>query len=148
MALFPLLLTFGAFRPLSTHNDFLGSFRKTSAEISIPWNSSFVARVFPGRFVAGWARRASTGLVGIARHDGELGANQAIEFVKGAPDSGTMAEADIRERLEAKGLRPVDKADLVLLARAEENKAGSFLDNDSMLRAIAEERESAGVPST
>src|SRR5580692_7339010 len=49
MALFPLLLTFGAFRPLSTHNDFLGSFRKTSAEISIPWNSSFVARVFPGR---------------------------------------------------------------------------------------------------
>jgi len=107
-----------------------------------------VSRVFPGRFVAGWARRASTGLVGIARHDGELGANQAIEFVKGAPDSGTMAEADIRERLEAKGLRPVDKADLVLLARAEENKAGSFLDNDSMLRAIAEERESAGVPST
>jgi hypothetical protein len=38
----------------------------------------------------------------------------------------------------------------VLLARAEENKAGggSFADNDSMLRAIAEEREATGVPST
>jgi ferredoxin--NADP+ reductase len=109
-----------------------------------------VSRVFPGRFVAGWARRASTGLVGIARHDGELGANQAIEFVKNAPDSDTMEEAEIRKRLEAKGLRPVSKADLVLLARAEENKAGggSFADNDSMLRAIAEEREATGVPST
>jgi ferredoxin--NADP+ reductase len=108
-----------------------------------------VSRVFPGRFVAGWARRASTGLVGIARHDGELGANQAIEFVKNAPDSDTMGEAEIRERLEAKGLRPVSKADLVLLARAEENKGGpgSFADNDSMLRAIAQEREAAVVPS-
>jgi hypothetical protein len=88
--------------------------------------------------------------VGIARHDGELGANQAIEFVKNAPDSDTMEEAEIRKRLEAKGLRPVSKADLVLLARAEENKAGggSFADNDSMLRAIAEEREATGVPST
>jgi ferredoxin--NADP+ reductase len=105
------------------------------------------SRVFPGRFVAGWARRASTGLVGIARHDGELGANQAIEFVKNAPDSGTMEEAEIRERLEAKGLRPVNKADLALLARAEAIK-GSFADNDSMLRTIAEEREATGVPST
>jgi ferredoxin/flavodoxin---NADP+ reductase len=111
--------------------------------------------VFPGRFVAGWARRASTGLVGIARHDGELGANQAIEFVKHAPDSGTMSEAEIRARLEANGLRPVSKADLELLARAElqEGRARlsdtySFVDNEAMLKAIAEEREAMGMPST
>ena len=35
-----------------------------------------------GTYVVGWARRASTGLVGIARHDGELGAAKAIEYVK------------------------------------------------------------------
>src|SRR5580658_1231992 len=72
------------------------------------WDPS-ESRVFPGRFVAGWARRASTGLVGIARHDGELGANKAIEFVKAAPDCDTMAEPEIRARLEAKGLRTVSK---------------------------------------
>src|SRR5580698_3653413 len=46
MALFPLLLTFGAFRPLSTHNDFLGSFRKTSAEISISCGTLLLLREF------------------------------------------------------------------------------------------------------
>lgn len=113
------------------------------------------SRVFPGRFVAGWARRASTGLVGIARHDGELGANKAIEFVKAAPDSDTMGEPEIRARLEAKGLRTVSKADLALLARAEEHEGHarnsgthSFVDNEAMLKAIAEEREGMGVPST
>jgi ferredoxin--NADP+ reductase len=118
------------------------------------WNPS-ASCVFPGRFVAGWARRASTGLVGIARHDGELGANQAIEFVKHAPDSGTMSEAAIGARLEAKGMRTVSKADLVLLARAEQREGQarlpgtySFADNEAMLKAIAEEREAIGVPSS
>jgi ferredoxin--NADP+ reductase len=113
------------------------------------------SRVFPGRFVAGWARRASTGLVGIARHDGELGANKAIEFVKGAQDCDTLGESEIRARLEAKGLRTVSKADLALLARAEEQERQArqsstytFADNDAMLKAIAEQREGMGVPST
>jgi ferredoxin--NADP+ reductase len=118
------------------------------------WDSAS-SRVFPGRFVAGWARRASTGLVGIARHDGELGANQAIEFVKNAPDSDTMSEVEIRARLEARGMRTVSKADLVLLAHAEEQERQaqlsstySFVDNEAMLKAIAEEREAMGVPSS
>lgn len=111
--------------------------------------------VFPGRFVAGWARRASTGLVGIARHDGELGANQAIEYLKSAPDSNTLGEAEIRARLDAKGLRTVSKADLQMLNCAEERERQArhssthgFVDNEAMLTAIAEERDRAGVPST
>jgi len=118
------------------------------------WDSA-ASCVFPGRYVAGWARRASTGLVGIARHDGELGANQAIEFVKSAPNSDTLGEAEIRARLDAKGLHTVSKADLALLACAEEHEGQarlsgtySFVDNDAMLKAIAEEREGMGVPST
>jgi ferredoxin--NADP+ reductase len=111
--------------------------------------------VFPGRFVAGWARRASTGLVGIARHDGELGANKAIEFLKDAPDSDTLGEAEISALLEAKGLRTVNKGDLALLARAEEQERRArqsatytFADNEAMLRAIAEQRDVMGLPST
>lgn len=73
----------------------------------------------PGQFVVGWARKASTGLAGLARHDGELGARQAIEYVQSAPDSNTLSVSEIRARLDAKGLRIVDKQDLALLARAE-----------------------------
>lgn len=72
------------------------------------WNPE-TAQPFHGRFVVGWARRASTGLVGIARHDGELGAAKALEFVKNAPDSNTMSEQEILELLEKKGLHPVTK---------------------------------------
>jgi ferredoxin--NADP+ reductase len=82
------------------------------------------SQVRPGQFVVGWARKASTGLAGVARHDGELGGRQAIEYLKSAPDSNTLGEAEIRDRLTAKGIRIVDKHDLTLLARAEARRGG------------------------
>jgi ferredoxin--NADP+ reductase len=104
--------------------------------------------VLPGRFVAGWARQASTGLVGIARHDGEVGANKAIEFVKNAPESDTMSSDEIQARLEAKGMHVVTKLDLALLMRAEQRALESgpasprgFVDNEAMFQAIDRERE-------
>jgi ferredoxin--NADP+ reductase len=104
--------------------------------------------VLAGRFVAGWARLASTGLVGIARHDGELGANKAIEFVKNAPDSGTLDAGEVQARLDAKGLRTVSKQDLELLTQAEQREAAvqgvgtfKFADDEAMFKAIADERE-------
>lgn len=110
------------------------------------WNPE-AGKPLVGRFVVGWARRASTGLVGIARHDGELGADQAIAFVKSAPESNTLDEQQILARLEAKGLNPVTKADLELLGRAEQREATErhlsafkYADNDAMFKAIAEER--------
>ena len=113
------------------------------------WNPE-TDKPLAGRFVVGWARRASTGLVGIARHDGELGAAEAIEFLKNAPESNTLNEAEILARLEKKGLHPVTKADLALLARVEQREAAArhlsafkFADNDAMFKAIAEEREQA-----
>jgi ferredoxin--NADP+ reductase len=119
--------------------------------------------VHPGRFVVGWARKASTGLAGIARHDGELGAKKAIEFLKDRPDPGTMSEEEIRSWLTAKGIRTVDKHDLALLAQAEQ-RAGeislpnsfNYFDIDRMFKAIDEERaraegagaaDAAGVPA-
>lgn len=105
----------------------------------------------PGRYLAGWARQASTGLVGIARHDGEVCAAKVIEFVSRAPECATWGEQEILARLEAKGLRPVTKADLELLAHAEAREAQArqlnsfkFADNDAMFKAIAEERERSG----
>jgi ferredoxin/flavodoxin---NADP+ reductase len=37
-------------------------------------------------FVAGWSREASSGLVGVARKDGENGASAVLEFLKTTPD--------------------------------------------------------------
>jgi ferredoxin/flavodoxin---NADP+ reductase len=106
----------------------------------------------PGRFVAGWARRASTGLVGIARHDGELGAEQAIDYLQNQPEGNTPAgnaitEPEILSALKAKGLHPVTKSDLALLASAEQQEAEQrklnyfkYSDNQSMFQAIEREK--------
>jgi ferredoxin--NADP+ reductase len=111
--------------------------------------------VVPGNYVIGWARRASTGLVGIARHDGEVGAAETLEYLKSAPEAGTLSEPEILARLCAKGLHPVTKHDLELLARREQREAEErgltsfkFADNDAMYAAIAEEREREGQPET
>jgi len=79
------------------------------------WNPQ-TNQPIPGRFVVGWARRASTGLVGIARHDGELGAAQAIEYANNTPDPDTLTEPQILALLQKKGLHPVTKADLAIPA--------------------------------
>ena len=100
-----------------------------------------------GQFVVGWARKASTGLAGLARHDGELGARQALEYVKSAPDTNTLSSTEIRARLDAKGLRIVDKCDLTLLARAEQQQGPvvapnsfNFIEEAAMFQAIDEEK--------
>ena len=113
------------------------------------WDPATKALI-PGRYVTGWARKASTGLVGIARHDGEVAADKAIDFVRNAPESNTLGESEILARLGAKGLHPVTKADLALLARVEQREAQAhqlvsfkYSDNEAMFSAIAEERERA-----
>lgn len=101
-----------------------------------------------GKFVVGWARKASTGLAGLARHDGEEGARQAIDYVKSASDPGSLSESEIRDRLAAKGIRIVDKSDLQLLAHAEQRKGTllapnsfHFKEEEEMFKAIDEEKE-------
>jgi ferredoxin--NADP+ reductase len=113
------------------------------------WDPAAVC-VVPGRFVAGWARKASTGLAGVARHDGELGARKALEYLKDAPDPDTVSEPEIRARLEQKGIRTVDKADLAMLAQAELRHGAielpnsfNFSENGEIFRALDEERERA-----
>jgi ferredoxin--NADP+ reductase len=105
------------------------------------------AKGLDGTFVAGWARRASTGLVGIARHDGENAAGKVIEYLKAVPEKSSLHAFEIEALLESKGLHPVNKSDLLTLTRVEEREARArnlvsfkYSDNSEMLNAIAREK--------
>ncbi|MGA3213219.1 MAG: hypothetical protein ABSD20_18095, partial [Terriglobales bacterium] len=103
-----------------------------------------------GFFVVGWARRASDGLVGIARHDGEVGAAKVIEYLKTATAKEGLSPDQVQQRLEAKGIRVVSKSDLGLLGKVEAREAQArglnyfkHSDDESMLKAIETERADA-----
>ena len=57
------------------------------------------AGVIPGVFVAGWSREASSGLVGIARKDGENGAQVVLNYLSSS--AGQPAQATSGEVLTA-----------------------------------------------
>ncbi len=110
------------------------------------------AKSLDGTYVAGWARRASTGLVGIARHDGENAAGKVIEYLKTVPENDSLYASEIEALLAGKGLRAVNKSDLVALAQVEEREAKArglvsfkYSDNSEMLFAIAQEKAAANV---
>lgn len=78
-----------------------------------------------GVFVAGWSREASSGLVGVARKDGENGAKAVLQYLEAQP---AVANPDQRidqldDFLRATGKPVVRKADLVKLATAEQEEA-------------------------
>jgi ferredoxin--NADP+ reductase len=111
-------------------------------------------KIVEATYVVGWARKASEGLVGIARQDAERGAAQVLKFLEGAKEKRGAAPQDILRALERRGLRIVDKEDLGFLGRAEEKQAQErgvpsfkFGDNDRMLAAIEEEKSRAGLPT-
>ena len=103
-------------------------------------------KVLEGMYAVGWARKASDGLVGIARHDAEVGAVHVLQYLETARESSADA-AQIAGFLERKGLQAVNKLDLECLARAEEKEAQKrgvpwfkFADDDAMLAAIQAEK--------
>jgi ferredoxin--NADP+ reductase len=106
-----------------------------------------------GMFVVGWARKPSEGLVGIARHDGEVGAACVTQYLSGihAPPSASVGEIELA--LAAKGVRFVSKSDLSLLAKTEEREAQArgiayfkFSDDEVMLSAIENEKAASAAP--
>jgi len=104
-----------------------------------------------GVYVVGWARKASEGLVGIARHDAEVGAIHVLKYLDSVPDKESATPAAIKHSIESKGLRVVDKTDLEHLAKAEEEQARAkgiswfkFSDDEPMLAAIDEQKERSG----
>ncbi len=103
-----------------------------------------------GIYVVGWARKASEGLVGIARHDAEVGATHVLKYLESAPEKPSATPEQIKKSIEARGVRVVDKSDLDHLAKAEEEQAKAkgmlwfkFSEDEAMLRAIDEKKREA-----
>jgi ferredoxin--NADP+ reductase len=100
------------------------------------------SKVSEGLYVAGWARNPSEGLVGIARHDGEVGASHVNRYLEGVNGQPAASIQEIARFLERTG-EIVSKSDLPWLTLAEEQEARlrglayyNFSDDAAMLAAI------------
>jgi ferredoxin--NADP+ reductase len=96
-------------------------------------------------FLAGWARQASTGLVGVARRDGENGADAVLQYLRSQPPMRDLENVleKFETRLEETHQRVVNKGRLAKLEQAETEQAGKrgvpefkFATNDEMFTAM------------
>ncbi len=92
-------------------------------------------------FVAGWARHASQGLVGIARRDGVNGARAVMQYLHTLPPLADLSPQ--AAGLSVSGKRLVTQADLARLESAEQAEAArlglpdfKFDTNEAMLEVI------------
>lgn len=98
-----------------------------------------------GIFVAGWSREASSGLVGVARKDGENGAQAVLEYLKTLtplPDTQPVVE-QLHQALAKLGERIIVKDDLWILEAIEKMEAQrrgldfyKMKTNEEMLEAL------------
>jgi ferredoxin--NADP+ reductase len=104
----------------------------------------------PGVFVAGWSREASSGLVGVARKDGENGAKAILEYLNGVePKQKLEKSADTLEFLLENSCSPVvTRDDLKILEAYEEAEARrlrvvdyKLKTNDEMLAVMGLEQQ-------
>jgi ferredoxin--NADP+ reductase len=93
-------------------------------------------------FVAGWSREASSGLVGVARKDGEHGARAVLDYLQSAPqlvDPASILD-ELISKLDKLNKPIIHKDDLQKLVEAELTQAEQldlpifkFATNDEML---------------
>ncbi len=97
-----------------------------------------------GIFVAGWSREASTGLVGLARKDGERAARAVEQYLETLPPGATAgAPKALEQRLLELNKPVVRKEDIARLEAIEEAEAErqgleefKFASNEEMLEAM------------
>ena len=104
------------------------------------------SRPLQGLFVAGWSRKASTGLVGIARRDGINGAKAVLQYLQTLPPLASSPEeivSSICEAIRCREKPAVTLADLALLEEVERAEAQArglvefkFDNNEEMLAAM------------
>jgi ferredoxin--NADP+ reductase len=83
-------------------------------------------RPLEGIFVAGWSREASSGLVGVARKDGENGAKAMLQYLGTLPASRiteSIVIDQLVQTLTKNGKRVIWKEDVALLESAEQAQA-------------------------
>jgi ferredoxin--NADP+ reductase len=78
--------------------------------------------VIPDVFVAGWARQASTGLVGIARKDGTNGSKAVLQYLQ-TLQAVEVQTAPLEARLKTLGKPVVTATDVRNLREMEEDEA-------------------------
>ena len=76
-------------------------------------------------FVAGWARKASTGLVGLARKDGTNGARALLQYLATLPPRPADVEG-VTARLQALNKPLVSRDDLFRLQQVERERAAQL----------------------
>lgn len=98
-----------------------------------------------GIFVAGWSREASSGLVGVARKDGERGAKAVLQYLETLPagDGAGDTLAALQARLSQLGKPVITKDDILRLEAVEQAEAErqgleefKFASNEEMLNAM------------
>jgi ferredoxin--NADP+ reductase len=96
-------------------------------------------------FVAGWSREASSGLVGVARKDGESGARAVLEYLQTAPPLLNIQSVldDLHQRLARLDKPIITKPDLWKLETAESAQAArlglpafKFTSNEEMFAVL------------
>lgn len=96
-------------------------------------------------FVAGWAREASSGLVGVARKDGENGAEAVLQYLDTLPPLHEIEEIvrDVEKHLKALGKQIVLKEHVKKIIECEKIEAQrlgveefKFASNEEMLKAL------------
>lgn len=99
----------------------------------------------PDVFMAGWARQASTGLVGVARKDGTNGARALLQYLHTLQPLPHLPLAALHERLAGLGKPVVTVAHLDRLLAIEQARAADlaleefkFNTNGDMLRAMGD----------
>lgn len=114
---------------------------ETSFEVYDPQEGAPIT----GVFVAGWSREASSGLVGVARKDGENGARAMLQYLQTqAPlQDNRSVRAKLDMLLAETGKRVVNKADVERLYAVEKAQSQAlgledfkFKTNQEMLAAI------------
>jgi len=100
----------------------------------------------PDIFIAGWAREASSGLVGVARKDGTNGAEVVLQYLKTLDTKNieTAAIKNFRDNLIRKNIRYVSKNELKKIDAVEQENAlrlgikeYKIKTNQEMLEAIS-----------
>ncbi|MBI3602986.1 MAG: FAD-dependent oxidoreductase [Nitrospirae bacterium] len=116
-------------------------------------------KVVDGVFLAGWARKASEGLVGVAKRDGEWCSEVASRYLNAQParDRNTIdgVVRRLRGLLEERKVLAVDAEGLRLLEKAEQERSPSndgigefkFSSNQEMLAQVRNKRETCKVPA-
>lgn len=98
-----------------------------------------------GIFVAGWSREASSGLVGLARRDGENGADAVLQYLQSKPaiEDFQVVFDQIQGMLNRLGKPVITKTDILRLEAVEQQEAErrsledfKFGTNEEMLAAM------------